>query len=130
MLRAMRSQTAVRLCSILFAVALTTTACGGDQGSASSAPTTSSSRTAASAPSSASPGSPICADVAALKASSAQLRGTHVQRGQLSTVLQELSQLTSDLTQLKDDSVSEYATNIDAIQQAANSLRSSLTAAS
>jgi hypothetical protein len=72
---------------------------------------------------------PICSSVAALKSSVADLKNVELTQGALATLQKKLTKVQSDVSNLKDDAKSEYATEVDAVEQAAASVSTTLEAA-
>src|SRR3954447_15988421 len=100
----MRSVPGRRMCALVLFVAVTATGCGGGDKAANRKSNPSASAVAASpSPAAASSSAPagstsaVCADVAALKATTAKLDDTKVSRAALSELAQGSSQLASDL---------------------------------
>ena len=126
----MRKAHGGRVCAVLLFVAMATAGCGGGDTSASGGASTSasaSSQAVSSAPAGST--SAICADVAALKATITRLDRTKLGQGDLTALAQQLSQVASDLTKLKNESAGPYAADVHAVDQAAGAVASSLTAA-
>lgn len=71
----------------------------------------------------------VCSDVEALQASIADVTDLELDRGALATLRDHLTQMQSELRQLTEDARDEYASEIDAVDQAAASVSSSLEAA-
>jgi hypothetical protein len=71
----------------------------------------------------------VCADVDALKASVAAVTDVDLDRNALATLQDRLTQVRSDLGEVKDSAADEYASEIDALDQAFASVGSSLDAA-
>lgn len=73
--------------------------------------------------------SPVCSDVDSLKASASALTDITVQKGALSELETKLTAVQDDLAQLKSDAKSEFSTQLDAVDSAAQAFKSSLEAA-
>lgn len=71
----------------------------------------------------------ICSAVDSLKASVEDVTSVDLDQGALADLQDNLTQVQSDLGQVKDDAKDEYATEIDAVEQAAASVGSSVEAA-
>jgi hypothetical protein len=119
----LRHATGAVLCLLVLGSA---TACGSDDGTASSGPSSGPS----SGSSAASPPSPaVCHDAEALTASVEKLTSMKVGQTSASELTNELRVLQQTLTQLAADASSTYAPQIDAAKSAATALETGLHAA-
>ena len=71
----------------------------------------------------------VCSDVDALKASVAKVTDVDLDENALATLGDNLTQVRADLIEVKDAAEDEYASEIDAVDQAFASVGSSLEAA-
>ncbi|WP_193509402.1 hypothetical protein [Cryobacterium sp. BB736] len=71
----------------------------------------------------------ICSAVDSLKASVEDVTNVDLDQGAMADLRDNLNQVQSDLGKVKDDAKDEYATEIDAVEQAAASVGSSVEAA-
>ena len=71
----------------------------------------------------------VCSDVDALSASFEQLKNVDVSQGGLAKLKDDFDQVRSDLSEVKQSATDEYADKIDAVDQAATSLSTHLSAA-
>ena len=71
----------------------------------------------------------ICSDVDALRSSVADVTDVDIDQQALAALPDDLAQVQADLTKVKSDAKDQYATEIDAVDQAASSVSSSLDAA-
>jgi len=71
----------------------------------------------------------VCSSVDALKTSVEDLKNVEVSPSGLTKLQADLTQVRSDLSQVKTDAKEQYAGQIDAVDQAATSLSSGLSAA-
>jgi hypothetical protein len=73
--------------------------------------------------------SPVCTDVSALKSSISSLTDVKLDSSTLSTLSGKISQVQSDLTRLKTDAQTQYATQISAVDAAASAVQTTVSAA-
>jgi hypothetical protein len=71
----------------------------------------------------------VCSSVDSLTASVTDLTSVNIDQGALKTLQDNFTRVRSDLSKVKSDAKEEYATEIDALDQAASSVSSSLDAA-
>src|SRR3954471_4421840 len=71
----------------------------------------------------------VCSDVDALKTSVDDLMNVEVSQAGLSKLQDDLAQVKSDLSTVQSDAKTQYSNEIDAVEQAATSLSSDLSAA-
>jgi len=71
----------------------------------------------------------VCSAVDSLKASVSEVTDIDLDQGALAELQDKLTQVKTDLGQVKDDAKNEYATEIDAVDQAAASVGTSVDAA-
>ncbi|WP_166872232.1 hypothetical protein [Salinibacterium sp. ZJ450] len=71
----------------------------------------------------------VCSAVSSLKASVADVTTVDLNQGALAELQDNLTQVKSDLGKVKDEAKGEYATEIDAVEQASASVGSSVGAA-
>jgi hypothetical protein len=72
----------------------------------------------------------ICGDVDALKSSISALKDVKLEQGALSTMQSKLMQVQDDYSRLKSDAKSQYSSQLQAVDSASASLKTSLQAAS
>jgi hypothetical protein len=72
----------------------------------------------------------ICSDVDSLKSSVTELRDVKLEAGALATLQSDLTKVQSDLSEVKSEAKSQYAAEINSVEQAAASLSTNLKAAS
>ena len=71
----------------------------------------------------------VCSSVDALSSSVKAVTDVQVQRGALQTLKKDFAKVRSDLSTVVKDATSEYADEVDTVEQAASDLGSSLDAA-
>ena len=71
----------------------------------------------------------VCSSVDALRSSVESVTDAQVQRGALETLKQDLAKVRSDLSTVVKDATSEYADEVDIVEEAVSDLGSSLDAA-
>ena len=71
----------------------------------------------------------MCSDVDALRASFDELRNVEVSQAGLSKLKGDLAQVKSDVSDVVDSATDEYADEVDAVEQAASTLGTHLSAA-
>lgn len=71
----------------------------------------------------------VCSAVSSLKASVEDVTTVDLDQGALAELQANLTQVQTDLGKVKDDAKDEYATEIDAVEQASASVSSSVAAA-
>ena len=71
----------------------------------------------------------VCSSVDALQSSAKALTEVQVQRGALETLQTDLAKVRSDLSAVVKDATSEYADEVDTVEEAASDLGTSLDAA-
>lgn len=71
----------------------------------------------------------VCSSVDDLRTSVSAVTGVQVQQGALATLQDDLGTVKSDLSAVVEDAKDEYSEEVDAVQQAANDLSSSVEVA-